>query len=142
MTIDGGLYDGTTGSGSFSYNTSVFVTGNEVLTPSFGNLSVSMTILGQTFTQANDVDFPTYPQLTFSGFAPSLMNYLIREEVKNPTAINQPGVSEINFIFALAPATAGYTSIGTIAAVPEPSSFALIFAMSSLLGFRRGRRVS
>jgi hypothetical protein len=142
VTINGGPYNGTVGSGSFSYDNSALIVGNETLSPGLGDLQITFTILGQTFHETDDVDSPAYPRLDFNAFTPTFMNYLLSESLGNsPIAINEPGVDSIFLIGPLTPVAAGgFQSAGEIIVVPEPvSGVPFVLALAAFFP-RRARR--
>ena len=61
-----GLYLGETGDGVLVYDDSFLSSsGEETLTPGAGLVSLDINILGLTLTEADDDDFPDYPELFF-----------------------------------------------------------------------------
>lgn len=136
VTIAGGPFDGTVGSGTFSYDDALIITGEEAISPLDG-LTIDLTILGQTFSEADDVGFDSVPELGFSGFVPVYMDYLIQEAVlggSNPVDIDEPGVIEIDLDVSLTPASGGgFESTGSILVHPVPEPSTLVLASLGLL---------
>jgi hypothetical protein len=142
VTINGGPYNGTIGSGSFSYDDSALITGFETLSPGLGNLQIAFNILGQTFHESDDADSPAFPRLNFSSFTPTFMNYLLSESASvNPININEPGVEAIILIGPLTLAAGGgFQSAGEILVVPEPAGGVLFVLALAALSPRQPRR--
>ena len=83
---------GETGTIDVSYDDGdIGGTGNETLDSS--QFTLELMLFGQTFTGANDVDFPGFPELSFTDGVIVFIDYIINEnDLSNPTAINDPSI--------------------------------------------------
>lgn len=141
---------GTTGSGTFTYDSSL-VTGSGFESINAGQgLTLELTVFGQTFTEANDRDLasgvpPDFPVLSFNDGQPFGIGFRVLESplTNNPTAIALPGVEFFEFDSIFSPNGSGgfESSLFVLAgAVPEPTSQAMAFTLTlSLLACRRRR---
>jgi hypothetical protein len=133
VTVSSGDWAGETGYGSFTYAS--FFPDTWVVPP---NLSVTLHILGQDFTQADDALAPLLPAVQLVGGDPVFLLFGIADaKPSDPNVINEPGVQAISIVAPLIRAQSGpydyqvqANVIGT--KVPEPSSVA--FSMVALLG--------
>lgn len=125
--------------GSFSFDDSFLVTGNEVLGVAEG-LEVSLTFDGQTFYKYNDVDWPDYPRLTFSNFNPIALDFLLVDG-SNGVAFNDPGLAGTSYFMFSLMAPYGSSDFGaelSLVTVPLPASaWFLGSALVGLLSIRR-----
>lgn len=141
VELFGGPYDGFMGSGSFTYDETELLVGDETLDPVTGSLEVSMTILGQTFTEVDDIDFDGFPELEFVDFEPAFINFIVAETGfagQNPVEIDEPLVDRIVMIGSLSEdGLGGYSSFGEVFLVPEPAACVLCLAPLAVLGRRR-----
>ena len=143
VTVVGGPYNGTTGSGSFSYD-DAFLDGfgDGTLGPLEG-VSLSLTLFGQSFDETDDIDYNAYPQIGVSNFTPVDMDYIVSEtDPDNPTPINQPGVITIDAVSSLFPVPGGgFTQdITLVLGIPEPASAMLaVLGAVSVMALRRRR---
>ena len=142
----GSPFAGETGTGTFSYDDDVLTgLGFESITPSTldGMLSIMFTILGQDFTEADDIDFPDFPQLDFFDGTPNFIDFVLSEDPlrgPNPISIDAPRVVDIEIISDLSPGPPGGPDFTAEALVfitaPEPGTLAL-FALGGLIYVRR-----
>lgn len=154
--VTSGCYCGTVGTGAFSYDPANLVyhpvpANGAYVTPELGTLSISLDIFGQSFTEADDMDFPVRPYFQLSGDGvPITLDYAISEKGNqgilgpdgNQTAIDQPGIS-IFYMSSLVPVAGGGFTIGASAVcvpVPLPFSGALLGIASGLFILRRRQR--
>ena len=86
---------GETGTIDVSYDDlDISGVGNETLDSS--QFTLEMMLFGQTFTEANDVDFPGFPELSFIDGTIVFIDYIINENaLSNPTAIDDPRIAGI-----------------------------------------------
>ena len=145
-----GLTLGETGVGSITYDESLVDPGGGISPDIDTSFSLSLTIFGQTFSAANDIDFDVFPLLTFDlNSLPSFLDYIVDEASPfNPTSIIDPRV------LAFTAGTLTETSPGVFrmevgvdefaAAVPEPNSIALlgVGAVGLICCIRRKRKRS
>ncbi|TWT90520.1 hypothetical protein Mal64_09110 [Pseudobythopirellula maris] len=139
VEILGGPYDGEIGVGSISYDPSFVFFGDEVLSPTFGNLTLEMTILGQLFTEADDIDFDAFPELLFEDFEPVFIDLVVSEvgfEIQNLVEIDAPRVDALVIATDLFPAPGGGLQ-GFALTVPEPASALLLAPMAMWTTRRR-----
>jgi hypothetical protein len=141
---DSGPFDGFMGFGSFSYESDALIDGDETLDPGSGLEGLDVTILGQTFTEVDDIDFPFLPFLTFTDFVPTDIDFVVGEGpfYDNPISIAEPGVLEIDFASGLTPgAGGGFESEATAFVIPEPTASlswaAVCWGLSSIRSRRR-----
>lgn len=135
-----GPFAGTVGTGSFSYDDSLIVEGDEILGVADG-LTVSFFILGQPFTESDDLAFPHTPLLEFDGGTPVFLDFIIARDPTGPGLgpINDPRVLAIVFDEISPAPGGGFSGPVFIIGVPEPSSIAL-FAGLGLAAFALYRR--
>lgn len=138
-----------TGFGSFTYD-SILVTGvgTEDLSP-FGGLLLSFTfeVLGQTFTAADDVDYPFLPVVTLVDGTPDHVDFWVVDSDyyhppiwANPTPIAEPNVKSIQVVDYFLPDDLGnFTTTMRIEVVPEPTTFSLLTLGSLPLVMTRRR---
>ena len=151
VTVDGtvgfGPFTGATATGTITYNDEL-ITGiaDEFLTPAEG-LTVSLTIFGQTFTEADDVAFDAGPVLDFLGGEIIRFDFSVHE-IFGPTTtpITEPGVLGFSmFMVTESTGTSGETIItGAVdvdaAAIPVPATLPLLMSGVFVAGYyRRGR---
>jgi hypothetical protein len=66
------------GSGTLSYDDAILDgAGDGVASPTVGNLTISATIFGIPFTEANDIDFDSFPLAIFAAFQLSGIDYIL-----------------------------------------------------------------
>jgi len=88
-TVLEGSYAGTMGYGSVSYDFNSLTGGIDTLYPGEGLFEFSLTLLGQTFTMVDDSDYPNFPEVDFSSYMPTHINFLV---VEDGTQILEPNV--------------------------------------------------
>lgn len=133
-----GDWAGEVGVGSFSIDGTLIVppyTGDVgPMTPVTGSMSLTFTILGQTFSDSDDSGYPTFPLLSLVDGAPQYLSFWIEEP---GTSINEPGAEVIFLEGFLGDSLGGYdykvqaNVLGT-KPVPEPSAVA--FSVVAALG--------
>ncbi|MCB1723507.1 MAG: hypothetical protein KDJ39_07415 [Gammaproteobacteria bacterium] len=141
---------GTLGTGSFSYDADDIVTGNEVLDST--QFSLVLELFGQTFTQADDVEFPDAPTLAFAGGTPYALDFIVGElhpalpAWPNPVAIDQPGVIAIRLgdsgfgvLNEISPGVFS-TAGGGLLVTPIPGALATFLSALTGIGVLAGRR--
>lgn len=145
--VSGGTFDGAVGLGSFSYDDSLLAgVGDEFINAANG-LTVEFTIFGQTFTEANDIDFDVFPELAFADGVPVVLEFLVGEPAltgylggTNPTEITEPGVLGLVFGDLVPEASGAYgADITVVEVVPEPAGIACVAALG-LVAFAFCRR--
>ena len=111
---DGGIFNGTSGSGTITYDeTLLWGSGEEYLyldlpydlgidtdyydpaNPGASTFALDITfdIFGQHFTTVNDADYTYFPDLTFIDGMLSFMNFSVNEAGPNITEINKAGIN-------------------------------------------------
>lgn len=137
-----GPFAGTVGTGSFSYDSSLIVAGDEILGVADG-LTIGFSILGQTFTERDDLAFPQSPMLAFDGGAPAFLDLIIGRDptVPGPTPIDNPRVFAIIFDEISPGPNGGFSGQVFIIGVPEPASIALCagLGLATFAVYRRAR---
>lgn len=132
--VGGGAFDGTIGTGTFSYD--------DDLIPSFGlfeigpneGLRLTFTLFGQTFEETNDYEYDEYPKLYFEDRRPTILDFLVDERPGpglNATPIAEPGVTGFYFVGPFSGTPGAGLEIG-LAVVPEPPGG--VFAGVTALG--------
>ena len=101
-TVMNGALSGQSGTGNFSYDDALIITGDELLTPADG-LTLSFEFDGQTFNENNDSGYDAFPELGFSAGQPASLDYFLVNGI-NGVAFNYPLLIDL-FFFDLAPAT-------------------------------------
>jgi len=141
-TVSGGPFASTVGIGSFSYDDSLIVTGDETLGVADG-VTLSFSILGQTFTESDDLAFPQSPVLEFDGGTPVFLDFIIARDPMGPgpTPINDPRVLAIIFDEISPDPGGGFAGQVFIIGVPEPASVALFagLGLGAFAVYRRAR---
>ena len=146
------ILPGSTGSGSFTAAASVFnVSGSYIFTPAQVPFDLEITILGQTFTEINDISFNGVNFIGDTERGPIVelfdgelqyIDFLIREgDPLNSTEILQPGVSEISMTSNFVP-TPSESFDYSVTMIPEPGVFGLfsgVVVLSALVVRRRRR---
>jgi hypothetical protein len=125
--VSGGPFASMVGTGSFSYDDSLILGGDEILGVADG-LTVSFSILGQTFTESDDLAFPHTPMLEFEGGTPVFLDFIIAHDPTGPgpTPINDPRVLAIIFDEIAPDPGGGFSGQVLIIGVPEPAGIALV----------------
>jgi hypothetical protein len=125
---------GETGTIDVSYDTDdITGVGDEILGAS--DFSLELMLFGQTFTEANDLDFPGFPELSFADGVIVFIDYIISEtDLFNPTPIDDPRIDGI----AGGEVSGGAWLASTFAGVPEPTTPALLLV--GLLGWLVSRQ--
>ena len=144
-----GLTLGETGTGSITYDETLVVPDGFISPDTDPTFALSFTIFGQTFTEADDIDFSGFPELSFDATGiPEFLDYIVNEaDPFNPTSIidarvlgfdagpltqTSPGVFSMELFVIEA---------GGIAAVPEPNSIALLCVGAvGLIGYSRRKQ--
>jgi hypothetical protein len=137
-----GPFAGTVGTGSFSYDDSLIVAGDEILGVADG-LTVSFSILGQTFTEGDDLAFPSTPLLEFAGGTPAFLDFIIARDPAGlgSSPINDPRVFAIIFDEIASDSGGGFGGQVFIIGVPEPATLALFagLGLATFAVYRRAR---
>jgi hypothetical protein len=137
-TIEDGYRMGDSGTGSFTYDDTLIVNGDEVLDPTNG-LTVSFSFDGQLFTQTHDADFDTYPMLEFDDYTPVYLDYVLVNG-QNDVAFGDNQLSELETSGLLPSSAAGYDFETTLMATPVPipgTVWLLGSGLVGLIGLRR-----
>ena len=91
-----GSYLGTTGTGSFTYDSSVLTgSGFEWVRPTDG-LTLTFTLLGQTFHETDDFKFDSGPVVGFLDGMPSFLDFTLREKGTSPVDFIDPSLERVN----------------------------------------------
>lgn len=131
-TVIEGLFAGEVATGTFSYDDDLITgSGFETLDP-LSSLTVSMTFLGQTYDQTDDVNFDTFPQLDFLDGIPVFLDYFIVDG--SPTDIENPNIGAL---FIAEPFTINgdgnfETTLAVIPPVPESSNIIGLATLATL----------
>ncbi len=143
-TVVGGTFDGTTGSGTLTYDdTALNPVGIDVLSWLDGGLTLDFTIFGQTFHATDDANFPTGPTLEFVNGEIDIFDWTVDENFgANLTSITMPGVFGF-FMFDVLESTgtgaetiiSGNIVVDEIGTVPLPAALPLFIASFGLLGW-------
>lgn len=146
--VVGGPFDGTLGTGFFSYDESALTNiGSEFLTPGDG-LIVEFTLFGQTFSTSDDIDFNAFPELEFFDGQIFSLAFLVSEVPTfggaNTRPINQTGVQAFELFDLFDNGAGGFDAPITVTAVavPLPASLPLMLAALGALGFAARRRAA
>ncbi|MEQ8662168.1 MAG: hypothetical protein RLW62_15240 [Gammaproteobacteria bacterium] len=140
--VTSGTFAGAIGSGTLSFDSDlVSGIGAETLTPQTG-LTVSLTFLGQVFTDVDDIDYPGFPELDFMDGVMVEFDYVVSEvNGTTLTAIDTPGVFGFNMLAVTqseAPGgglmISGDLTVDETGAVPIPAALPLCGAGLALLG--------
>lgn len=140
FTVEGyGDYSGTTGTGIFSYDDSLISgSGNESVTAALG-LKVELTVLGQTFTEQDDVNYHFLPALGFTGGVVNYLDFTIVES--DTTEILEPGVWGLRMYDLSPDGSGGYLGPLEVGAVPVPAAVWLfgsgLLGLAGVAGTRR-----
>ena len=81
-----GLFNGSIATGTFTYDDTLLLNGNEILDITHGLLAIEITVFGQTFTDADDIsqtnnlfDTLPIPALSFSDREPNFLDFEVSE---------------------------------------------------------------
>ncbi len=129
-SINDGALKGNYGTGSFTYDDALVITGNETLNALDG-LKVNFSFDGQVFNETNDSGFGsiyTFPELSFANFQANDLNYQLDNGV-NGVLFTNPAIQGM-YTKGLTASTSGYdfTSSLTVTSVPIPASIWLLFS--------------
>ncbi|TCV84083.1 hypothetical protein [Sulfurirhabdus autotrophica] len=128
-TITVGSLAGSYGTGSFTYDDALVITGYETISALDG-LKVNFTFDGQVFNETNDRDYITdpYPALTFVNFQAIDLNYLLANGVNGVSFANST-IQEL-YISGLNASTNGYDFANTmeVTSVPIPGAIWMLFS--------------
>jgi len=135
-----GAFNGTVGTGSFTYNDDLII-GDDSIDPTNG-LTLSLTVFGQNFVQTDDINYDEFPKLYFVNSALSAIDFIVSETTYNTgtnhTLIDEPNVERIfvgneGNVNSFNLGTDGYDyniglTIATYAVTntPEPATLALL----------------
>lgn len=142
-TIINGSLTGVQGTGSFSYEEDFITIGDELLT-SNSSLTVMFSFDGQDFDESNDIDFDTFPILTFINFEPDSLDYALFSENNDVDFVNPEliGLSMFN-LFPSAGSFDFETDINAVYVVPIPGAFWLLGSgFAGLVAFRKKKATS
>ena len=142
-----------TGSGSFSYDDAdISGNGTEVINAE-QNLTVTFTILGQTFTDVDDLDYTVFgsPDLTFDNGTPVFLDFFLSEIPELPVGTNtiditEPGVTYIDLWDGfsstnLTPVVGGFETDVYVNPVPVPAAVWLFGSgLIGLIGIARRKK--
>ena len=143
VTVENGVYSGAMGTGSFTYDNGLLLgVGEETINPVSG-LIIEFNVFGQTFTEQNDVDYDTYPALSFFDGSVTGLDYIVSEiSGITLTNINQEGVYGflINGLTAVEGGYEGLLVVDDIGTVPVPAAAWLFGSgLIGLLGITKRR---
>jgi hypothetical protein len=132
-------FTGVTGTGSFGFDSSLITgSGDEILTG--GDLDLDFTIFGQSFTEADDLDFDVRPALFVRDGNPRALDFFVVQKFRTPTLFAFFISPEVDLV-ALGPESFG-ASVAAVSQIPLPAALPLALggiAALGLLGLRRRR---
>lgn len=140
-TIVNGSLAGTQGTGSFSYDEDLIVSGDEELDPTT-SLTVMFSFDGQDFDESNDIDFHEFPVLTFFNSEPESLDYVLTTGI-NGVEFENPELVDLS-MFDLFPSGGSFDFETDINAtyVPIPGAFWLLGSgLAGLVAFRKKRSI-
>lgn len=118
VSVLSGDFVGTTGTGWFSYDDALLTNVGDESIAAVDGLTLSLNVFGQSFTEANDIDYSGYPVLSFyDGMIQTLDFYVTEGSVAGPdcvecssnfTDITLDGVYDLSLYDLSAVATGGY----------------------------------
>lgn len=133
-TINDGALKGNYGTGNFTYDNALLITGNETL-DALDGIKVNFSFDGQVFNETNDSGFGsinTFPELSFANFQANDLNYQLDNGV-NGVLFTNPAIQGV-YTKGLTASPGGYDFTSTLTAVPIPASIWLLFSgLTSLL---------
>ncbi|MEE9346256.1 MAG: VPLPA-CTERM sorting domain-containing protein [Methylococcales bacterium] len=137
-TIINGSLTGAQGTGSFSYEEDFITNGDEALDSNSG-LTIMFSFDNQDFDETNDIDFDTFPVLTFFNFEPDSLDYFLFSE-NNDVDFENPDLVSLS-MFSLFPSAGSFdfeTDIDAAYVVPIPGAFWLLGSgLAGLVAFRK-----
>jgi hypothetical protein len=141
-TIQNGSLAGAQGTGSFSYEEELVIEGDEELDPN-SSLTVIFSFDGQDFDETNDVNFDSFPILSFFDFEPESLDFILVSGV-NDVEFANPELVDLS-MFDLFPSGGGmfdFTTDITATYVPIPGAFWLLGSgLAGLVAFRKKRSI-
>ena len=134
---------GELASGSFTYDDDLIVgIGDEVLLPP--DFTLTLSFLGQTFTEDDDIDFPDFPEIFFEDGLPLFIDYVVVDGDGVGDEIADPEIFSFSFVGLIPEPTGGFfISIETnFEFIPEPTTAMLLgLTLVGLAARRETRRV-
>ena len=130
---------GETATGSFTYDPTLITgVGDEILGV-FDGLLVDFTFVGQSFTEADDIDFMAFPELAFLDGVPIELDFVVSEFGFNPVEIDDPRMTGFGILTLEPVPGAGFFAEINTFLIPEPTS-AVLIGIAICLGALRRRR--
>jgi hypothetical protein len=136
---DGDYRMGDFGTGSFSYDSDLIISGDETLTPTDG-LLVTFNFDGQDYSNENDISYDDSPELEFDNFTPVFLDYVL-ENGENGVTFTDNNLSTLETGFDnIDPNVKGYDFKIDLMSTPVPIPGAMWLLGTGLVGLAALRR--
>jgi hypothetical protein len=146
INVINGPGTGTTGTGFFDWDDAAVPTtgGLSASLSNGGLLGLSVTLFGQTFTAADDINQPQFPTVSFLNHIPQSVDIIFSEVgLGHLIAINEPGIARISIRDNLVATPGGAQNFSTTAnttAVPTPALLPGLVALGMGIARKRQRQ--
>ncbi|UBF27053.1 PTPA-CTERM sorting domain-containing protein [Kovacikia minuta CCNUW1] len=136
INVSSGTFAGATGNGTVSWeSTALTGSGLEILQPGTGLLGLSLDFVGNTYTAASAVGFPSRPRLVFSNGSLFGLDYLFQVQGSTEFLGLDPLSNEVTTGVPGAPPVGSYA-----AAVPTPALLPGLLGLSLAVSALRKRK--